>query len=463
MVDVKLIENLGRPRIDVVITTTSLYMSMYRCRLDLINKAVQLAANAIDTQPNYVKQNADAIYNALIAKGYSDEVARTLSVCRIFSQEEGNHNNAMQNALLITNSWENEGQLAETFIGTFGNVFMGSEINSIHMGDLYSLNLGGTQIAMFRRVVNVNDLFGDSDYFGYFGGLGLAIRHISGQEPKMWIMNVENPSNPRLESLSESLWRDVRSTYLNPKYIQAMMNSGATGAGIFADFARYMSAWKITSPSSVNDNMFQEAYDVYFSDKYGLGMNEWFTKNNPFSQQAMAAIMLDAIRRGDWKTDMNVVRDLANVMAQNVIANGMACCDCTCANLANLKWATQYLNADMLAQFNAQVYQSTGNPSFAPSQTHSQPQSSPQGNSDGSDVHAASQSQSAGASGKVGEQSQDESYSPGEEGEGKAYEVDQQSSSASSESGLPIAAVVSVILLVCLVGVGYFRGNNKAK
>lgn len=463
VVDVKLIENLGRPRIDVVITTTSLYMSMYRCRLDLINKAVQLAANAIDTQPNYVKQNADAIYNALIAKGYSDEVARTLSVCRIFSQEEGNHNNAMQNALLITNSWENEGQLAETFIGTFGNVFMGSEMNSIHMGDLYSLNLGGTQIAMFRRVVNVNDLFGDSDYFGYFGGLGLAIRHISGQEPKMWIMNVENPSNPRLESLSESLWRDVRSTYLNPKYIQAMMNSGATGAGIFADFARYMSAWKITSPSSVNDNMFQEAYDVYFSDKYGLGMNEWFTKNNPFSQQAMAAIMLDAIRRGDWKTDMNVVRDLANVMAQNVIANGMACCDCTCANLANLKWATQYLNADMLAQFNAQVYQSTGNPSFAPSQTPSQPQSSPQGNSDGSDVNAASQSQSAGASSEVGEQSQDESYSPGEEGEGKAYEVDQQSSSASSESGLPIAAVVSVILLVCLVGVGYFRGNNKAK
>ena len=197
------------------------------------------------------------------------------------------------------------------------------------------------------------------------------------------------------------------------------------------------------------------------SDKYGLGMNEWFTKNNPFSQQAMAAIMLDAIRRGDWKTDMSVVRDLANVMARNVIANGMACCDCTCANLANLKWATQYLNADMLAQFNAQVYQSTGNPSFAPSQTPSQPQSSPQGNSDGSDVHATSES--SGASGEVGEQSQDESYSPGEEGEGKAYEVSQQSSSASSESGLPIAAVVSVILLVCLVGVGYFRGNNKAK
>ena len=56
--------------------------------------------------------------------------------------------------------------------------------------------------------------------------------------------------------------RDTRSTYFNPKYIQAIKSYGATGAGIFADFFRYMSAWKITSPDSVNDNMFQEAYEV---------------------------------------------------------------------------------------------------------------------------------------------------------------------------------------------------------
>jgi cobaltochelatase CobN len=461
VVDVKLIENLGRPRIDVVITTTSLYISMYKSRLDLINKAVLLAANANDTFPNYVKQNSESIYNALKSKGYSDGDARKLSVCRIFSQEEGNHNNAMQNALLVTSSWENEGQLAETFIGTFGNVFLGSEINSIHMEDLYALNLNGTEVAMFRRVVNVNDLFGDSDYFGYYGGMGLAIKHISGQEPKMWIMNVENSADPKLESLSESLWRDARSTYLNPKYIQAMLDSGATAAGIFADFVRYMSAWKITSPDSVNDNMFQEAYEVYFQDKHGLGMNAWFDKNNPYAKQAMAAIMLDAIRRGDWKADMNVVNDLANIMAQNVITNGIACCDCTCANLANMKWAAQYLNADILAQFNQQIYKTTMNSGFAPSQSVAQPQFSP---AQSGGTTAQQVSGSSGSSGGTVEQSMDESASPGEEGEGKAYEVSQQnSSSGTSESGLPIAAIAGVIALVCLVGLGYYRGSFKGK
>nr|WP_279383482.1 cobaltochelatase subunit CobN [Methanobacterium formicicum] len=220
-----------------------------------------------------------------------------------------------------------------------------------------------------------------------------------------------------------------------------------------------MSAWKITSPDSVNDNMFQEAYEVYFQDKYGLGMNEWFTRNNPYAQQAMAAILLDSIRRGDWKADANVVNDLVNVLAQNVINNGIACCDCTCANLANMKWAAQYLNVDILAQFNQQIYKTTGNPGFAPSQ--SQPQSSP-AQSGGTTTQVASES--SGSAGGAGEQSTEESASPGEEGEGKAYEISPQSSSSgTSESGLPIAAIVGVIALVSLVGLGYFRGTFKGK
>jgi len=68
--DVKLISNLGRPRIDVVITTTSLYMCMFRCRLDLIDKAVRLAAAASDTQTNYVKQNSENLYKYLKSKRY---------------------------------------------------------------------------------------------------------------------------------------------------------------------------------------------------------------------------------------------------------------------------------------------------------------------------------------------------------------------------------------------------------
>jgi len=457
--DVKLIPNLGRPRVDVVITTTSLYMSMFRCRLDLIDKAIRLAAASNDTQPNYVKQNSENLYNYLKSRGYSDDDARKLSMCRIFSQEEGDHSNSAQNLLLTSSAWENEGQIANAFIGTFGNVFQGSEVNSIHLEDLFRQNLNGSEAAVFRRAVSENDLFGDSDYFGYFGSLGLTIRNISGQDPLMYVMNVENQNNPRLETLSESLWRDLRSTYSNPKYITKMMQSGAPGAALFSDYIRYLSKWRITSPGSVNDNMLQEAYDVFFNDRDNLGLKEWFDKTNPYAYQSMAAELLNLIQKGYWKADAAIANDLANSMAQNVIQNGVACCDCTCGNLAMMKWATQYINPDILAKFNAQMYSATMNPSFAPNQVNPQnPSSNPsEGSASGKQVSAAS---SNNPSSGDNQQQSNAGQSPGDQGEQKAYEVSKSdANSSSSQTGMPIAAIFGVVLLIGLVGFGYFRAD----
>ncbi|MCC7550676.1 MAG: hypothetical protein KO316_04120, partial [Methanobacterium sp.] len=60
--------------------------------------------------------------------------------------------------------------------------------------------------------------------------------------------------------------------------------------------------------------------------------------------------------------------------------------------------------------------------------------------------------------GESGEQSQsEESASPGEQGEAKAYEVTKEGNSGTSDSGLPAAAIIGVVALVCLIGFGYFR------
>lgn len=455
--DVRLIPNLGRSRVDVVITTTSLYMSMFRCRLGLIDKAVRMAANSNDNQPNYVKQNSENLYNYLKSKGYSDEIARKLSMCRIFSQEEGDHSNAAQNLLLTSSAWENESQVANTFIGTFGNVFQGVELNSIHLEELFKGNLKGSEAAVFRRAVSENDLFGDSDYFGYFGGLGLTIRNISGNDPLMYVMNVENRNNPRLETLSESLWRDVRSTYVNPKYISKMMENGASGAAKFAEFIRYLKNWKITSPESVNDKMLQEAYDAFFNDKNNLGIKEWMSKTNPYAYQAMSAEFLDLIMKGYWNPNSEVVTNLVDSMTKNVIDNGVACCDCTCGNLAMMEWATQYINPDILAQFRAQVYKATQNPKFAPSSTSPQTPTGQTGSGQASGKQVSAAISNNPSSGDNKQQSES-GQSPGDQGQQKAYEVSKSdSSSSSSQTGMPIAAIIGVVLLVCLVGVGYFR------
>ncbi|MEN4019005.1 MAG: cobaltochelatase subunit CobN [Methanobacterium sp.] len=463
--DVKLIENLTRPRIDVVVTTTALYQNMYRCRLDLLNKAVRLAAGASDTQPNFVRESSDAIYNALIKKGYSEENARRLSMMRVFSQEHGNHHNAMQHALLMSGTWDDEGKLAETYIGTFGNVHEGADSDTTYLPDLYRLNLDGSEIAMFRRIVNVNDLFSDDDYFGYFGGLGLTIRSITGRDPKMWIMNLENPDNPKIESLSESLHRDVRSTYFNPKWIKAMQEHGPAGAGQMTDFISFLIAWDITSPDAVTNSMWDEAYAVYIKDKHNLGLTEWFSRTNPFTKQAMMAVMLEAIRKDYWKADGSIATALANEIAQSIIHHGVSCDHHTCGNPKLVEWAMKHMDSAMLSRFKEQMYRATKNAVFAagvpdspatPGTTPGTPGRTPSTGSPASQSSASSAGQTSSAGADSG-QAQQESGETGEEGQ-KAYEVAKSNPGA---SGIPdktiIYAGIGLVSILLLLGAGFFR------
>ena len=181
--DVELITNLGRPRIDVLVTTTALYLNDYPYTLDVLDKAIRLAATANDTTyPNYVKLNSEAIYQQLIALGYNETEARKASTSRIFSQEPGNHHNPLEDAIVMSDTWESDEKLADSYIETFGNAY-GLGGSSVHMSDLYSMNLASSQVAMFRRYVDANTLLSGDDYSAYFGGLGLAIRTASGNDP----------------------------------------------------------------------------------------------------------------------------------------------------------------------------------------------------------------------------------------------------------------------------------------
>jgi cobaltochelatase CobN len=68
--DVDLIQSseLGRPRIDVLLASSGLYRDTFPDKIELLDKAVRLAAQAEDdVYPNYVKENTEAIYEWLIA------------------------------------------------------------------------------------------------------------------------------------------------------------------------------------------------------------------------------------------------------------------------------------------------------------------------------------------------------------------------------------------------------------
>lgn len=261
--DVKLMKNLSRPRIDVLITTTALYLNEFKYTLDILDKAVRLASNTNDTSvENKIKNNSEKIYQQLINEGYNKDDARMLANSRIFSQKPGNHHNPLDDAVINSNTWETDDKLADAFINTFGYVYT-SDGNSVSSSGLYTKNLEKSQITMFRRYVNANTLLSGDDYASYFGGLSLSVKKASGSTPLMLISNLENPNNRYIETLESSLAKDYRTTYNNPAWIKSMMSHGAGGARLFVGFVENSFLWDVTTDSITNN---QSTHDQTFLD-----------------------------------------------------------------------------------------------------------------------------------------------------------------------------------------------------
>ncbi len=463
--DVELISSaeLGRPRIDVVIIVSGLYRDMYSNLVKLIDKAVRLAAQANDTAyPNYIKQHSDALYKSLLKEGYSESEARILSMSRVFSAPPGAYSPGIQEVIPASDTWEDTDKIADMYLDRMSYVY-GNDSWGIHATDLFKKNLNGVEICEFSRTSNVYGVLDHPMVAAYLGGLSLAIERVSGKRPEVYINNLRDLDNPKIETLSQFLNRDLLTRYFNPKWIEGMMEHGQDGTRYMDAFVEDLWMWDVTSPDLITEDMWNKVYDTYILDKNNLGLKEFFDTNNPYAKQSILARMVEAIRKGNWHPSEAVKTELANEFINSVIKYGVTCCHHTCANveLNNLMIMASSLSMEQLKQF-AEVFKSATGKSLSMGSKGATPQqNSARSDNGGPTVHGASsvgEKYSTGNSVSDAKSQNEASQSQGSEVSQRSYEVT-QSNPSSGQSNTPIAAVVGVILLICLVGAGYFRAD----
>jgi len=322
---------LGRPRIDVIVTTTGVYRDNWPDKIMLIDEAVHLAAEANDT-PNYVKENSELIYEWLVTHtNCTEDEARDLSMLRVFGPPDGKWGTGLTHATPRSSTWEEESMLADLYIGTMSHVY-GESIWGEQLQDLFRQNLNGTEIAVFSRSSNVLGILDTDHPYEFLGGLGLAVRSVTGETPTMYINNLRDPNRPTTETLSQFLSRELRTRYFNPHYIEGMMEHDYAGAREIADGFANLWGWEVMDPDTVTNFMWREMYDVYITDKHDLGLEKWFNENNPWARQSIAARMLEAIRKGYWDPSDEVKETLAEEYQKSVEEYGVTCCGHTCGN-----------------------------------------------------------------------------------------------------------------------------------
>ena len=314
--DLRLIpsKELGRKRIDVVVQTSGQLRDLAASRLFLINKAVEMAANAKDDAfENEVSIGMKAAERHLTEKGVSPKEARKLASQRIFGGMNGNYGTGIQGMVMSGDRWEKREEIANTYINNMGT-FYGSEKDWEQYNQYaFEAALTRTDVVVQPRQSNTWGALSLDHVYEFMGGLNLAVRHVTGKDPDAYLSDYRNKHNVRMQEVKEAIGVESRTTILNPVYIKEKMKGGASSASGFAEVVENTYGWNVMKPKAIDKELWDEIYQVYVKDKYNLGTQAFFEQKNPAALQQITAVMLETVRKGMWKATPQQVADIAKL------------------------------------------------------------------------------------------------------------------------------------------------------
>ncbi|MFP4655275.1 MAG: cobaltochelatase subunit CobN [Methanohalobium sp.] len=331
-------EEMDHPRIDVTVTPSGLYRDTFPYQLELIDEAVRtVAALNESNETNYVRMNSLKMEEELKEMGYNNSTAVNLSRSRIFSESPGSYGTGLPGAVTASDTWENEDELADLYMSRMSNIY-GQNNWGENYEDVFKLNLRDVEVAQHSDSSNLYGLIDNDDFYQYLGGVGLAVRSLTGEKPEMYVADFKDADNPQITTLNEAFRTELRSRYFNPTWISGMMEHDYAGAREFMKFTEHMWGWDAVSPELVTDSDWNEMYDIYVKDKYDLGMNEFMKSENPYQYQSTTARMLETSRKigpdgnAYWQASDKIVNELVKEYVDSVVENGVTCCHHTCGN-----------------------------------------------------------------------------------------------------------------------------------
>lgn len=333
---------LGRPRIDVHMQVSGLFRDNFPNLILFMDEAVQRAGQLKDVE-NFIARNSETIKTYLIEKGYSEAEADRLKQLRVFSNEPGSYGNTIEDLIPASGTWEDDKEIADVFINYVSFAY-GRDVWGKPLKSAYKKNLEGVDITMHTRSSNIFKSLDTDGVFSELGGLALAVKRVKGAYPDVVLSNQADPDKAFVEDIETAIGKELRSRYLNPKWIEGMKQEAYAGAREMNRFSEYLWGWQVVTPFAVDGAKWQQIYEVYIQDKYGLELKEFFDENNPWAMQSMAARMLEADRKKYWKAPEEVKKDLAKTYALNVIDKGVACCEHTCNNPMLNKFVTNIIS-----------------------------------------------------------------------------------------------------------------------
>jgi cobaltochelatase CobN len=335
-------EALGRPRVDILLTTSGTYRDHYPDVMALIAKATQLAATSPEDD-NPVRTAMTDAERQLREQGTPAERAAVLAQARVFAPAPGAYSPSIQFLAKSGDQRGDERKMAELYTSRLSHAY-GHGLYGEAARPSFERQLARVDGATFARSDVVNGMLDNPMPAGFLGGLNIAAKAVKGRNIDLYVSNLRDDRRPTIESASTEIQRELRTRYFNKSWLMEMQKHGYEGARTFMYLTDHLDLWNTTASQTVSSEDWREIKRVYLDDEHGLDMDRFFDRYNPHAQQVLLGNLLGAATRGHWQATDAERAEVSARLARSAAAHGIACEAGLCRNPALTRLITDTLS-----------------------------------------------------------------------------------------------------------------------
>ena len=288
--DLVALADLGRPRIDVLMTLSGIFRDLLPLQTKMLAEAAYKCAMADEPlAQNFIRAHALA---------YAEQMGCDMETAslRVFSNAEGAYGSNV-NQLVDSSAFGQEDELADAYearksfaYGLNGKpvkqtALMQKALKNVEMAyqNLESVELGVTSV---------------DHYFDTLGGIARAVKRQRGTDTPVYISD-QTRGTGKIRTLRDQIALESRSRTLNPKFYEGLLKHGAEGVRQIEAHVTNTMGWSATA-EAVDPWVYQRLSETFVLDE---AMRQRMAALNPQASARMANRLIEASERSYWTPD----------------------------------------------------------------------------------------------------------------------------------------------------------------
>lgn len=284
------LEELGRPRIDVVMTLSGIFRDLLPLQSRMLAEAALLASQAQEpVEMNFVRKHT-------LAHQKAHDCDLETAALRVFSNNEGAYG-ANVNQLIDGGVWADPDELANAFEAHKGYAY-GVNGKPVKQREMLRSALADVEFT-YQNLESVEVGITDLDqYVDGLGGISRSVARARGKDAPVYIVDATQ-GQAKVRTLAEQIALETRSRTLNPKWFEGMLKHGFEGVCAIEGHVTNTMGWSATT-GQVAPWVYQQISNTFVLDE---AMRERLAELNPKSSARVANRLLEACERRLWEPD----------------------------------------------------------------------------------------------------------------------------------------------------------------